>query len=141
MPPTITLTLDAHPGAVYPCTLPYSTAPAVNVDSTTRCPVCANLTGIYDERGVLRALTRPGRITEAKKDAETEWGKCTTVPPDPAAPFQVRMPHPNEEYDGWTGRAECHRCRSTVGTLTVKVCTMYGIEEDRRVTAGIWRVY
>jgi len=38
-------------------------------------------------------------------------------------------------------KAGCARCGGSIGTLIVKHNTLFGIEEDRRVTAGRCRVY
>jgi hypothetical protein len=46
-----------------------------------------------------------------------------------------------ETHDTIEAVAACLGCQTRVGKLVVKVDTIFGIEEDRRVLAGPWRVY
>jgi hypothetical protein len=46
-----------------------------------------------------------------------------------------------EEHDTWAARAYCRACKQSVGTIRVKIKTIFGVEEDERVLNGRWRVY
>jgi hypothetical protein len=46
-----------------------------------------------------------------------------------------------ESRDTYRADARCLACGETVGTLRVKVSTIFGIEEDDRVLNGRCRVY
>lgn len=109
---------------------------------TARCPVCADLWEFVSVDGVVRALARPDRLPEARKGLEADgYAGCREFAPDPSAVFRVRLPRPVEGRDGWSGSAECVRCKSTVGIMVVRTDTMWGLEEDRRVLSGRCRVY
>lgn len=136
------ITLTTEDGRSHPCHEDAPACSSVVVDGGAKCPTCAELHGIVHEyTGRVVALARPGRIEEAiKASAKEHGGKCFAEPPP--ATFRVRSnATPAEDYDTLTGPAECARCRTRVGTLVVKVPTMWGIEEDRRVLHGRARVY
>jgi len=44
-------------------------------------------------------------------------------------------------HDTVTARAVARCCDTDIGTIAVKMSTIFGLEEDERVTAGPWRVY
>ena len=48
---------------------------------------------------------------------------------------------PQVEYDTMTSPARCCGCGERIGTITVKVNTLFGIEEDERMLNGRFRVY
>ena len=48
---------------------------------------------------------------------------------------------PTIDYDTYTSKAVCAVCGDHLGTLTVRVNTLFGIEEDQRVLNGRARVY
>lgn len=65
-----------------------------------------------------------------------------------ASPFRVggkgkHVAAGEEGHDTYVARAACAsaRCGREVGVLAAKVSTVFGLEEDERVTAGPWRVY
>lgn len=53
----------------------------------------------------------------------------------------VRGGEPTIDYDTYTSKAVCAACGEHLGELKVKVSTLFGIEEDRRVLNGRYRVY
>jgi len=53
----------------------------------------------------------------------------------------VRGGDPTVDYDTYTSKAVCAVCGEHLGTLKVKVSTLFGIEEDQRVLNGRARVY
>jgi len=67
------------------------------------------------------------------KDIDTPCPHCEL-------PLQARCPVFTTGHDTMRGRAVC-ACGEGVGTLTVKVETIFGIEEDNRVLNGRCRVY
>jgi len=44
-------------------------------------------------------------------------------------------------HDTYFARAVALCCDKEIGTLETRVDTIFGIEEDERVTSGPWRVY
>jgi len=44
-------------------------------------------------------------------------------------------------HDTYTAPCQCCDCDEIIGTLVVKVSTIFGIEEDARVLNGRYRVY
>ena len=44
-------------------------------------------------------------------------------------------------HDEYTASCFCATCGTNLGTMVVKVSTIFGIEEDNRVLNGRWRVY
>ena len=65
-----------------------------------------------------------------------------------ASPFRIggkgkHIAAGNEGHNTYVARAECANpeCNREVGVLAAKVSTIFGLEEDERVTAGPWRVY
>jgi hypothetical protein len=61
-------------------------------------------------------------------------------------PFKVQGHNPRRgpgaaAHDEYHSDAECCACGERVGTLVVKVSTVFGIEEDERVLAGPWKVF
>jgi len=73
--------------------------------------------------------------------------------PPPSAPYaEVPEPcscgcdvvagrDPVEDHDTITSRAWCPVCEAARGVLVVRVSTIFGLQEDRAVTDGPWRVY
>ncbi len=53
----------------------------------------------------------------------------------------VRCPVYTTSHDTMQGDAVAMCCGATVGRLTVKMATLFGIEEDRRTMHGRARVY
>lgn len=45
------------------------------------------------------------------------------------------------DHDTYKSEAGCYDCQAPMGTITVKVATLFGIEEDEAVLMGRWRVY
>jgi len=65
-----------------------------------------------------------------------------------ASPFRVggtgkHIAAGDEGHDTYVARAKCASaaCGREVGVLVARVDTIFGLEEDERVTAGPWRVY
>lgn len=56
-------------------------------------------------------------------------------------PMKVRARESLTNHDIIVGVAFCLCCKRAVGTLEVKVSTIFGVEEDRRVLNGRVRVY
>lgn len=54
---------------------------------------------------------------------------------------QVRGDQPTTNYDTYTSIARCVGCGVVLGTLEVKVDTVFGIEEDLRVCGSGIKVY
>jgi hypothetical protein len=50
-------------------------------------------------------------------------------------------PNPNRPYDELRSGGKCVKCGDSVGWVYTRVDTIFGIEEDRRVLAGRWKVY
>lgn len=46
-----------------------------------------------------------------------------------------------ESFDVIAGGAVCLRCRSRIGEIRAKLSTLFGVEEDRAVLSGRFRVY
>lgn len=108
----------------------------------TPCPTCGAKHAVLDGRGIIRALASPEHLVTAQREVRAEFGPCTVLPPPLESDgCRVRLVGSAELYDGWDGRAECIRCRVVVGPMTVRVCTMFGVAEDRAVTCGRARVY
>lgn len=141
---SITLAVEEGPdtGSSFPCHEDAPECSSVVVEGTARCPVCRDLLGLVDRRGVVVGLSRRERLPEALRALGKDGHEDLQVE-EPPATFRVRSnATPTEDgYDTITGRAECARCRSKVGVLTVKVVTLFGLEEDRRVLHGRPRVY
>lgn len=46
-----------------------------------------------------------------------------------------------ESHDTYAAEAVSLCCQQRVGTIRVKMSTIFGVEEDNRVLSGPWRVY
>lgn len=57
------------------------------------------------------------------------------------APLKLRGRNQYHDHDTYHATAVALCCRTAVGKLEVKVSTVFGIDEDERVTRGPWRVY
>jgi hypothetical protein len=58
-----------------------------------------------------------------------------------AAPLKVRGASSTHDHDTHRASAIALCCDATIGTMEVKVDTLFGIEEDRAVLNGRCRVY
>lgn len=64
-----------------------------------------------------------------------------TCPSCGTKPWKARGGQPETGYDEYRAQAQCLSCDKIVGTMIVKVSTIFGIEEDDRVLSGRYRVY
>jgi len=115
---------------------PYSTCGYVEIPGA-ECPICKDLIGLHDKNdGKLIALgARKKGLQDAKKEFPgLEERKYL-------GPLQVNLPRYQIKHDRYIGTAQCTRCRRDVGQMTVKVDTLFGIEEDNAVLNGRARVY
>ena len=127
----ITLRID---GKTHPARLPYADCEYVEVPGVD-CPTCATLTALVDFDGQVMALAPASSLAEARAD----YPGCTEQ--SYSGPLQARLPNPAINHATYEGAAECTRCRCGVGHMTVKVETLFGIDEDQRTLAGRCRVY
>lgn len=127
----ITLTIDQgeNAGQQFEC-LPEEGAASVAVPNAT-CPVCHRLIGLVDGKGILRALTGVAGLPGVRRITEVEFGPCAEQPPGEA--LRIRVPNPTEHSHEITGRAECARCRTSIGSVVVRFHTLFGAEEDERM--------
>ncbi len=63
-----------------------------------------------------------------------------------ASPMRVvggesRFATGKDRHDTYEASAHCVQCKTRVGTLRVKMNTLFGLEEDERVLNGMCRVY
>lgn len=112
----------------------------------TPCPTCGQKHAVIDGEGVVRALSGSESLTQAQREVRAEYGAAAVLaPPAPEAGCRVRLIGSRERRDGWDGKAECVRCRTVIGELSVRVDTLFGTEEDRAVLglahARSWRVF
>ena len=56
-------------------------------------------------------------------------------------PARARCRSHTEDDSGMVGPAECVGCGAALGMLEVEVSTLFGLEADRAVGAGPWRVF
>lgn len=109
------------------------------------CPKCHRLVAVIDAHGTVVALHGGSEDAHdkavASAMADKRPGPFRRVAPDFNALLMVRMPRPVEDERGWSGAAECCRCRQDIGTVRVDLDTMWGRTEDRAVLQGRPRVY
>jgi hypothetical protein len=110
-------------------------APIVDVPGVL-CPTCGNCAALR-VGGRVVALARDGHLEAAL--ADHPGAAVETGAPD----LQVQITDVEEYSHGWTGNAECVRCRRIVGEMHVHLDTIFGREEDRRMLrdSARWRVY
>ena len=114
--------------------LPYDGADHVDVTGA-KCPHCGDAAAVLDDTGRVASLARPGGLAAAMK--ECPGGRVVEAPDH----LSVRMVTRCETFDGWDGIGVCTRCQRTVGEMTVRVSTLFGVAEDRAVLHGRARVY
>lgn len=139
---TVTIGSTAYPGTETPPGPSGTTAVSV----PTPCPVCGTKHAVIDGKGIIRALSSPEHLVTAQREVRAEFGPCTVLPPPlPEDGCRVQLVSSVELHDGWDGAAQCIRCRQVVGTLAVRVSTLFGVEEDAAVLelahARSWRVF
>jgi hypothetical protein len=83
--------------------------------------------------GRVITATRPHEGAQAVDTSET----CPTCS-EPLRAFGGDTAH---DYDTYSAAAFCLACRNRIGTIKVKVSTLFGIEEDIAVLNGRCRVY
>jgi hypothetical protein len=127
----ITVNLE---GKVHNARHPYEACEYVSVKGVD-CPLCKDLVALVDFDGKTQALAPKEMLKEAHKD----FPKCEEK--KYLGPLQARLPNPSRGHDTFSGPAECTRCRQEVGTMTVRVNTLFSIEEDDHVLNGRCRVY
>ena len=144
-------------GAEHVCTVPYPSAQFVVVEGRTTCPHCAGWPAVVDQgRGKVVAVARSEAGLRAAL-AEYPQGRAQLpaqrpewMLPQPAVGAQyllapnalhLRLPQYTDDDRVYTGDAVCCRCGLGVGPMVVDPGTLFGIEEDRAVTAGRYRVY
>lgn len=98
------------------------------------CPVCANLYALT-LNGSVQALCPKDKLALAKAETKHDFVQ------EPQQTLKFRIPRYETGHDTMAGQGECLRCRRNVGLATVKVDTLFGIEEDRRVQGGPWKVF
>ncbi|KKL08442.1 hypothetical protein LCGC14_2575810 [marine sediment metagenome] len=79
-------------------------------------------------------------VSVPENAAETVLCPSLTCPCD-NEPLVVRGHDPSESRDTMTSQASCVRCGQHAGELRVKFDTIFGIEEDERMTNSAWKVY
>jgi hypothetical protein len=83
---------------------------------------------------------------EGKKHAAKSEGNYVVVagacPHCKTEPFNVRGKGINKtDRDSHYADGHCLKCDARVGTIRVKLDTIFGLEEDERVLNGPWKVY
>jgi len=114
--------------------VPYETCEYVEIPSAD-CPLCSKLVALVDFHGKTRALAPKEMLAQAHKDNPDCMEEAYQ------GPLKVRLPNPSRGHSTYSGAAECTRCRQKVGNMTVKINTLFGLEEDDRVLNGRCRVY
>ena len=91
---------------------------------------------IKQHNGGTRSLRQPyeGADYLIASNGDPTCYRCGTV-------FKLRVPRYRTEHDRYIGAGRCVSCDADLGTVTVRVDTIFGIEEDRRVLDGRCRVY
>lgn len=75
-----------------------------------------------------------GRVVPAKlPHADCAWVETDIECPSGGHYLDVRSDERRRGHDEYTGRAYCMTCKREVGTLRVKVATIFGLEEDEAV--------
>jgi len=80
------------------------------------------------------AITLP--FPEADHAVVAGW-ECPTCGGDKVAGRARRI----ENHDTYAAEAGCVACRKIIGTIRVKVSTLFGIEEDERVMSMGVKIY
>jgi hypothetical protein len=123
-------------GRAYPGVEPYPGAG--HLDVPVPCPVCADKVALILE-GRAVALAGPAGLHMAR--LEFPLARVEDHRPELLDRMQVRGFRADFDDREVNAPAECTRCRSEVGSIRVVYDTLFGAEEDARVTGGIWRVY
>lgn len=148
----VLVTID---GQEHECSWPYPSAQYVEAPQGARCPHCTPWPALLGGDGRVLALARSragwgeaqhtfphATIQVPVQPPEWWWGQqATGNEVQPASCIRLRMPSFTTEHDRYTGDAVCCRCGLVAGPMQVVVSTLFGLEEDRNVTAGRCRVY
>lgn len=82
---------------------------------------------------------RPVSVPFVGADHAVAEGTC---PKCKATPFKIGGTGRRiEGHDTHAADGVCLACLAAVGTIRARVSTLFGIEEDRAVLCGRWRVY
>lgn len=84
-----------------------------------------------------------GRTLAAKRPhKESDHVLVDAACPACAEPLRVRgRGNHVESHDTYAATAHCVACGAALGTIRVRVSTIFGIEEDERILNGRMRVY
>ena len=83
-----------------------------------------------------------GRAIEAKRPPESsKVVETDETCPECKEPLRVYGGDTTQDHDTYSAPAYCWACRSEIGTIKVRVQTIFGIEEDNAVLNGRCRVY
>lgn len=117
--------------------VPYPTCQHVEVQGGN-CPICSMKLALVDRgTGRVLALASRARLPEAL----TVFKGAEVVEPPDLGSLRVRLPNYSRDEGGYSGQAECVRCRSQISEMRVEVSTLFGLDEDERVLHGRCRVY
>lgn len=132
------ITIKLTDGPTIKARLPYADAEYITGAGDEPCPFCEGKLAIVSKTSPGRVYAVTPRDSLLQALADFPDGKSL---PLTGLPGHFRMPHPVQGHDRYTGAVECTLCRQVVGRATVKVSTVFGIEEDRAVLHGRCRVY
>ena len=118
-------------GRTYTAKLPYDGAEFVTIDAP--CPECGDCHAIQDTDLGPPATLALARGPDGIAAALVDWTDVPTVVTPPPTTTKLRGVGISEVHDGWNAAAVCCRCFRTVGTLHVRVSTIFGVKEDRAV--------
>lgn len=97
---------------------------------TGRCVCCSDLDAAVNGEGRVVALAAtPQGMQKALRD----FPGCRPQPAHEAGPLYVNSPDSIEGEREIRGRAICCRCRRPTGQITVRLNSMFGLQEDRAV--------
>jgi hypothetical protein len=121
-------------GKRYRAKLPYPDANHVVIDLP--CPECGDCHAIVDTDTGPPAILALARGAAGVQAARTEWSDVPhRVDPPPSESKLRGLGTPREVHDGWDSPVQCCRCLRTIGSIHVRVSTLFGVREDRAVGA------